>query len=323
MTDTITPEPTADDYRAAEKVLRAARFGGFRGGYDDEADWCKEEAARLEAESARDEEAERLAKVQFDAQIAFSGYGPDEILTWDSANDFQRSITAAGVRAVLDRLAADGRLLPEGGTVLTADEVADVRQYLQSHDLAVGMRLRTVFDPIEPSDCSCGKSEACDRVLCPLIDTPPAVSVPLELPTEPGSRIRASVKRWGSAREWADTDPYVDTFTLGERDIWHAENDCLVVGAWNREYITVLEVLPAASAPDSGPDGTPEKPWKRWQDVPEGVVYRSEKWPNGRWVNRPDGRYLKQLGGAEIPSIASEKSLRESAPFVRVDGDKA
>ncbi|NKR90511.1 hypothetical protein GS483_00005 [Rhodococcus hoagii] len=57
MTDTITPEPTADDYRAAEKVLRAARFGGFRGGYDDEADWCKEEAARLEAESARDEEA--------------------------------------------------------------------------------------------------------------------------------------------------------------------------------------------------------------------------------------------------------------------------
>ncbi|ORL01811.1 hypothetical protein A6F55_19150 [Prescottella equi] len=303
MTDTITPASLRAHAVWMERFLHDSKR---------HAEYLRYSAARLEAESARDQYVDQLAEVY---RVAFKAAAGDSYIA-------DGSWTAAGVRAVLDRLAADGRLLPEGGTVLTAEQSDDVRQYLRSHDLAVGMRLRTIFDPIEPSDCGCGKSEACDRVLCPLIDTPPAVSVPLELPTEPGSRIRASVKRWGSAREWADTDPYVDTFTLGERDIWHAENDCLVVGAWNREYITVLEVLPAASAPDSGPDGTPEKPWKRWQDVPEGVVYRSEKWPNGRWVNRPDGRYLKQLGGAEIPSIASEKSLRESAPFVRVDGDK-
>ncbi|MBM4558234.1 hypothetical protein GS466_24930 [Rhodococcus hoagii] len=317
MTDTITPAPTADEYRAAEKVLRAARFGGFRGGYDDEADWCKEEAARLEAESARDEYVETLADV---LAVAEGGAHLDQLQGW------RQTGLRDGIRAVLDRLAADGRLLPEGGTVLTAEQSDDVRQYLRSHDLAVGMRLRTIFDPIEPSDCGCGKSEACDRVLCPLIDTPPAVSVPLELPTEPGSRIRASVKRWGSACEWADTDPYVDTFTLGERDIWHAENDCLVVGAWNREYITVLEVLPAASAPDSGPDGTPEKPWPTWQDVPEGVEYRGT-WKPGEsptFVNRAGVRHtVSPTTRSEFANTHAEWMVKRLAPFVRVDGDKA
>ncbi|MBP0080138.1 hypothetical protein B0F70_24355 [Rhodococcus hoagii] len=140
-----------------------------------------------------------------------------------------------GEPADLDRLAADGRLLPEGGTAGMSR--------MQAEFARASARMERLPDEYRP------------------VVTPPAASVPLELPTEPGSRIRASVKRWGSAREWADTDPYVDTFTLGERDIWHAENDCLVVGAWNREYITVLEVLPAASVPDGGPDGTPEKPW--------------------------------------------------------------
>ncbi|MBM4640687.1 hypothetical protein GS448_24490 [Rhodococcus hoagii] len=202
-------------------------------------------------------------------------------------------------RAAHAFFAADGRLLPEGGMV---DVSKQVDGDLTEAELAqVAADLET-------------------------IGTPPAVSAPLELPTEPGSRIRASVKRWGSALEWADTDPYVDTFTLGERDIWHAENDCLVVGAWNREYITVLEVLPAASVPDGGPDGTPEKPWPTWQDVPEGVRYwHGDGRPNpclAYWVNQGGVRMHGDAALHEpIPSVIDD--IDKFAPFVRVDGGKA
>lgn len=221
MTDTITPEPTADDYRAAEKVLRAARFGGFRGGYDDEADWCKEEAARLEAESARDEEAERLAKRVHEALIPARIRG-DKVPSW----------WADLVRAVLDQLAADGRLLPERGTVLTAEQVAEARELLDAVDLDAEEfhLLRAAFTPS------------------------------------------------------------------------------------------------AVSAPDGGPDGTPGKPWPTWQDVPEGVAYRSmaEARPISNWVNRGGDRFAVFPSGKERPSSeAVSGDLAALAPFVRVDGDKA
>ncbi|MBM4644251.1 DUF3310 domain-containing protein [Rhodococcus hoagii] len=79
---------------------------------------------------------------------------------------------------------------------------------------------------------------------------------------------------------------------------------------------------PAVCVPDSGPDGTPEKPWPTWQDVPEGVKYRSS-----------DGCYcFVNRNGSRFPAArASESTIRSSfsdvvmgtlAPFVRVDGDK-
>ncbi|MBM4603149.1 hypothetical protein GS575_09395 [Rhodococcus hoagii] len=237
---------------------------------------------RLEAESARDEEAERLAKVHHEA-----GY----IAEWDALHPETRDGLVAQMRAVLDRLAADGRLLPEGGTAGMSR--------MQAEFARASARMERLPDEYRP------------------VVTPPAASVPLELPTEPGSRIRASVKRWGSAREWADTDPYVDTFTLGERDIWHAENDCLVVGAWNREYITVLEVLPAVSVPDGGPDGTPEKPWPNLHEVPTSVRKVSDAF-GCHWERRQDSGWNRCIGAPQC--AAGHPDL---APFVRVDGDKA
>ncbi|MBM4686232.1 hypothetical protein GS532_21090 [Rhodococcus hoagii] len=180
---------------------------------------------RLEAESARDEYVEQLVEV-----LAFAEDGAklDQLQGW------RQTSLRDGIRAVLDRLAADGRLLPESGAVLTEEQVADLRWLMAQY---VGFN----------GDIDCPPYASLDALF-----TPPAVSVP-----------------------------------------------------------------------DSGPDGTPEKPWPTWQDVPEGVKYRSS-----------DGRYcFVNRNGSRFPAArASESTIRSSfsdvvmgtlAPFVRVDGDKA
>ncbi|NKR75821.1 hypothetical protein GS492_25090 [Rhodococcus hoagii] len=232
MTDTITPEPTADDYRAAEKVLRAARFGGFRGGYDDEADWCKEEAARLEAESARDEYAQKIGEL---ARDSFTSC-PDS---------FEVADRIVG-KILLEQLAADGRLLPEGATDLLP----------------------------------------CDR--CNGSGSEPAVSVP-------------------DSGDYCQHPDCADTNWQGR----------------NRKHMRGGR-CPSVPVPDGGPDGTPEKPWPTWQDVPEGVKYSSARYTYLRpCVNLRGHRYFITDDGAQILSGVPDSEMAERAPFVRVDGDQA
>ncbi|MBM4653839.1 hypothetical protein GS462_26490 [Rhodococcus hoagii] len=272
MSDTITPASLrahADWIDGCESTLASAVT----------AERLRVLAASLEAESARDEEAERYSLLLQERLI------PDGRSTGGKVPDWFTPV----IRDLLDILAADGRLLPEGGTVLTAEQSDDVRQYLRSHDLAVGMRLRTIFDPIEPSDCGCGKSEACDRVLCPLIDTTPAVSVPDSGRCTGAGDCEASPHVHGCFADIGDCDDPGDH-------------------------------------PDSGPDGTPEKPWPTWQDVPEGVRYwHGDGRPNpclAYWVNQGGVRMHGDAALHEpIPSVIDD--IDKLAPFVRVDGDKA
>ncbi|MBM4508881.1 DUF3310 domain-containing protein [Prescottella equi] len=76
---------------------------------------------------------------------------------------------------------------------------------------------------------------------------------------------------------------------------------------------------------DSGPDGTPEKLWPTWQDVPEGVRYwHGDGRPNpclAYWVNQGGVRMHGDAALHEpIPSVIDD--IDKFAPFVRVDGDK-
>lgn len=99
MTDTITPAS-----------LRA-HAGHFASKWPLVCEALNDEAARLEAESARDEEAERWAKVYYDGPAVQKA----ATCKWEFLPAPSRQLIIAGFRAVLDQLAADGRLLPEGG----------------------------------------------------------------------------------------------------------------------------------------------------------------------------------------------------------------
>ncbi|MBM4509074.1 hypothetical protein GS421_04595 [Rhodococcus hoagii] len=106
MTATITPA----SLRAHAEYMERVHLDGIS------AEELLQEAARLEAESARDEEAERLA------QALFSGTAGHFVTasTWDAASDHSRNAFRAAARAALDFLAADGRLLPESGVATVA-----------------------------------------------------------------------------------------------------------------------------------------------------------------------------------------------------------
>lgn len=222
MTDTITPA----SLRAHADWIDGCGHGLGPG------EALRAEAARLEAEAARDEEVETLAKVMSAAMDPGSEWS-----LWP-AGVVERWKTAA--RAVLDQLAADGRLLPEGGTA-------------------------TDFYPHQSGD-------------------------------------------------FTDLGPGIFTDNSGDVICWKGEN-------------YVRQAPPAVSVPDSGPDGTPEKPWPTWQEVPEGVRYTDQADPNavdGWWVNRGGQRFsVNRRDGHEFASALSESKMQRLAPFVRVDGDKA
>ncbi|WP_175271585.1 hypothetical protein [Prescottella equi] len=212
MTDMITP---------ASLLEHAAWIDGCGHGLGP-GEALRAEAARLEAESARDEEARRLAIVAVQAD--------GETLWGDLLPEDQADVIVQ-MRAVLDRLAADGRLLPEGGTVLTAEQVADLRWLMAQY---VG------FD----GDIDCPPYASLDALF-----TPPAVAVP-----------------------------------------------------------------------DSGPDGTPEKPWPTWQDVPNGVEVVPTGLPE-RFVKVDSCAYIRMRATDAFKRTTVEPI--EFAPFVRVDGDHA
>lgn len=204
MTDTITPA----SLRAHAEHMERVHLDGIS------AKEMRQEAARLEAESARDEEAEKLAEVY---RVAFKSAAGDSYIA-------DGSWAVAGVRAVLDQLAADGRLLPESGELTEAVKAS--------------------------------LTDALDTVL-----SAAGVSLPV---------------------------------------------------------------------PDSGPDGTPEKPWPTAADVPDGTWFRTAKLPDAKY------RWLRcGKGSTDYADMADPKTtalgfqvwdvsaVNDFAPFVRVDGDKA
>ncbi|ORM21810.1 hypothetical protein [Prescottella equi] len=101
---------TAEEYRTAAKVLRdpAIAQGGDFFKASDMSDRCEQEAARLESESVRHKYVEQLAKVFRERMVEFG------FLMWKDMNEPAKAAHLAGIAGVLDQLAADGRLLPEG-----------------------------------------------------------------------------------------------------------------------------------------------------------------------------------------------------------------
>lgn len=69
-----------------------------------------------EKQATEDAYRDELARIQYDAECAYAlaEHGA-ELSGWDETTEFQRGVTTAGVDAILEKLAADGRLIPVGG----------------------------------------------------------------------------------------------------------------------------------------------------------------------------------------------------------------
>lgn len=251
-------------------------------------------AARLEAESARDEYwlgiAMDVAKV----------WHPDG---WDECGTDERQRLLEAVSVVEANLAADGRLLPEGGTDLLPCERCNG---------SGSERLRRNPDTISRVQKAQAERDQAVRVEV----TPPAVPVPDSGPWETADAIPADV---------AEIKDRVGKVWRRKSGGWcfMPGNSCgCVDGILDTHFAPFTRV----EEPNSGPDGTPEKPWEAWQDVPEGVSYAGHNDPTGEggvWRNTPGGRVFQTgLGGAWRHSAISDSSLQGLAPFVRVDGEQ-
>ncbi|WP_317453214.1 hypothetical protein, partial [Prescottella equi] len=218
-----------------------------------------------EAESAREVEVLQLAKRL--VQEEFGGYNQ-----WHDLSTSEQERRIQYVKFILAFLAADGRLLPEGGTgaaqerlLRNPETIARVQKAQAERDQAVRVEV-----------------------------TPPAVSVPDS--GEAGTRAAPAHNPWDFAC------------------VRHIAGEPTRDGEW------CVTCRPAAYIPDSGPDGTPEKPWPTWQEVPEGVKYRSA---DGCYcfVNRNGSRFpAGSAGESKFRSSFSDVVMGTLAPFVRVGG---
>lgn len=213
----MTTELTADDYRTAAKVAQAWKYGLI----SECPDLWDAEAARLDAAAADDAEDLRLAEIAWNAFRDACGGSGNSYKTWDRADRASRAAAVEEIRAVR------AALIPEGGMVLTADEVTDVQWLV------------------------------------------------------------ALAGRSG------------DTSAIAFADRLRAR----------------FAGQPAPAEPDAGP-------WDRWQDVPDGVKYRSHRM-GMKWQNAGGRRLYIRINGEPTPSTADESTMASYAPFVRVDGDQA
>ncbi|NKW33724.1 DUF3310 domain-containing protein [Rhodococcus hoagii] len=304
-------------------------------------------AARLEAEPARDEYVEQLARVAADsiAMIYRSATPRAEFFAWDALTEIGKEARTVGIRAVLDFLAADGRLLHEGGTATVAQHenvAADQHKwvYCEYQDFARDCEFRCEAPGCDwsgqdkaghaehvhlieaqerlrrnPETIARVEKAQAERHLDVRVEvTPPAASVPdsgprtwpslAEVPHDVVDLIDCEGYEW--QHNWATTR-------------WN--------GVWSGSAESSAKYGPFTEvAPDRGPDGTPEKPWPTWQDVPEGVKYRSRDRHREHqvWANMGGTRMHVPTASSEPKrSNALDSMLDELAPFVRVDGDQA
>lgn len=280
MTDTFTP--TAEAYETASRVARFDDHPGL-------ADAWQECADRVRAAESRERGDRALAAlICIEAGASPARYGHDDCYLGAARliRETAEWLIAEAVHLEQSRLAADGRLLPEDGT---DDEDGDGEQDDTEWREEITRKWRDASEAARrsehhfPADCLAEAVEMLNRGAL----TPPAVSAP------------ATVAQDEKVAD--DKGPKLCTF-------------CLLPPGHDGPHV----VKRPAPTPDSGPDGTPEKPWPTWQDVPEGVEYAGIG-DGGRlaYVNRGGVRYRVDDG---LTSVANDLSMAAIAPFVRVDG---
>ena len=314
---------TADEYRIAAKVADAE-------GDTDLSAILKQRAIHVAAQDAYTNE---LVQSVLDTWLTVEGATS---LSW-----WTTQVTGI-TRTVLAKLDADGRLVPNGGRALTAQEWSGWREnvvaWKERADTASGSAAEAWgagFDagfeyagnqsgptgifrdpPLNPYEPETYTAKPVDRCRCGVLEDEPSdgceshaaaaekAAPPLQLPIKVGSRIRGSARRWSAALEWAPTNPYVDTFVLDERGYWCAENDELAIVPGQLEYLDVVEILHV------GPES-----WATWKDVPENVWFTSRDYPD-RPTYRRNGISVYRLDHSWVDLTRTD--LDSLAPFVAI-----
>ena len=227
---------TADEYRTAAKVLRTKQVSDALGVYAAESKWCDTQAARLDAQAAGE-------AYEWDLALAYTaGYSTQADRPYSGGDDCRR----AGIRIVLAKLEADGRLVPAGGKALTAEQWDDVKQSIDISSIGpFRRRLRTLVEEEEKAARSPQPASA-DRCRCGVLEDEPSDGCE-----------------------------------------WHAAR--------------------AERAAES---------WATWQEVPEGVTFRTDKVRGATW-NRARTIAVTTNACGRTPG-----GLNAYGPFVRAEAGK-
>lgn len=314
-------EVTVDEFRTAAKVNASLGWVG-------EAEICYAHASELEAAAADEayilELAKRIVEVEFD------GYNQ-----WHDLPAAEQEKRVGYVRTVFEKLRADGRLVDPSEAV-THDDTTLERVYEglaaagvkhrqavdavnQMQNQGIAFRHWSAWDANEPAEATDNSelsvaSDQRGRLY------PHLWKVQLEggarYYTDREDKARARVEWWRGRypdREVTLTPPAEPAPVHN-----HGSEDGPGLAFRERQVDGRLR----GECMDQ-PDGTPEKPWPTWQDVPEGIVYRRLAAPTGgSWINRGGIRYWSDT---VRESTADDRAMDRLAPFVRVerepDGD--
>ncbi|MGW2095758.1 hypothetical protein [Promicromonospora sukumoe] len=316
-------EFTAEEYRTAAKVLRTSwNQGGFPYSAENAGEYCAEEAARLEAESARDEEAERLARVYWEQYTA--GDTERDRYRFDRLCDDTQRVVKAGIRAVLEKVQMDAEWLIAEAVWETriaygewpTEPVESAREgevEKLAEDLAFAYCIGFGHDADEFKWNTGGRGH--DAWMAVARQVLVLAADGLLLPE--GGTVLDEFELDG-IRELVDA-------ATGFKDLemYLASVKGMLDGIEDARRLRTTP--PAVSVPGSGPDGTPEKPWPTWDAVPNDTPFwsRDQRETNSWWWIKRGGELRQADSCGETIHLGPTSFMNHFAPLVRVDGDQA
>lgn len=246
-------------------------------------------------------------------------------------------IDAEVVGADVPDFAPGGVVIPEGGRVLTAEQVEDVRALVWldgRRNFDAFYRLRALFPATEPAEPAASEGVNCGAnsvVLgwckltarheglhtngtylwgTPSEPDPPAPAEPAEEETKAERDSQGIIRINGGRIVALSRDP---------RELVQQWYDLAEPGSkWQRDYAAALDLFDreATSSPVV-PAPTETGPWQTWQEVPEGVKYYGiNGWGPTYYVNRGGVRYRVF---DDTPSKTADYVVQNFAPFVAAE----
>lgn len=225
----------------------------------------------------------------------------------------------AYARDALAHLTSTGRLVPAGGMALTAEQVEDVEALVATANpySAPAARLRALFPATEPAEERC-QSVSIFRERCALVSghdgrhagngcawgRPPVPAEPAEEETK-AEVFEAALHAGMDEMRWEIDEKGGEVFESAKKAI--------LAALFKFSLDASSPVVPAPA--ETGP-------WETWQEVPEGVKYKSraDRHPHAPvWINQGGNRLTQLHSGEWAQSALTGDGYSCFAPFVAAE----